>query len=194
VERPRIELEPCGPDAAALLPGWLSTPDELFAWAGARFRAPLDTAQLEEHLARTAAPGSGALAFTAVATESGEVLGHGELTAIDAVHGTTVMRRVVIAPSHRRRGLGRALVRALLRTAFHDLALHRVEVRAFTHNLAAVGLYRSVGFSEEGRIREYRVHDGRRLSSHLMGMLEDEWRAQVGLASSAGGSTPAAIA
>ena len=173
----RIELRPCAPATAALLPDWLSTPDELFGWAGARFQYPLDAAQLEEHLARTALAESMASAFTAFDAASGTALGHGELTAIDPVHGTTVMRRVAVAPNQRRRGAGRAIVMELLRVAFDDLGLHRVEVRAFTGNEPAVALYRSVGFRTEGRIREYRVHGGRRVSSHLMGMLEDEWRA-----------------
>lgn len=187
-----VEVRPCASEAVRRLPTWLTTSEEVFAWAGARFRHPLEEAQLDEHLRAARDPGSTTRAFSAIDARTGELVGHGELTAIDPGHGTTVMRRIVVAPGHRRRGVGRTLVTSLVRIAFQDLGLHRVEVRAFTHNHPAKALYRSVGFQVEGEIREYRVHAGERLSAQLMGLLRPEWVATCGQAGVSG--RPAAIA
>jgi RimJ/RimL family protein N-acetyltransferase len=92
------------------------------------------------------------------------------------VQGTTVMRRVIVDPALRRCGIGRMIVGSTLDVAFHELRLHRVELRAFDTNLAAIALYRSIGFTVEGRLREYRRHNGVARSALVMGMLAREWR------------------
>ena len=60
---------------------------------------------------------------------------------------------------------------------FAQLGLHRVSLNVFAHNRAAIARYRSLGFSIEGTVREScRVGD-QYWSGHIMGILEDEWRA-----------------
>lgn len=154
---------------AGTVASWISTPEQLFSWAGARFQYPLEGRHLRDH----AATGSTSI-FSAVIGD--RVVGHAELTAIDPVHGTTVMRRVIVDPALRRCGIGRTLVCSVLDVVFHELGLHRVELRAFDTNLAAIALYRALGFTVEGRLREYRRHDGLWRSALVMGMLADEWR------------------
>lgn len=69
-------------------------------------------------------------------------------------------RRVVhiitidVAPSQRRKGLGRKLMGAILdRSAAADVAILRLEVAV--DNLEAQAFYRSLGFSQTGRIRGF---------------------------------------
>jgi RimJ/RimL family protein N-acetyltransferase len=159
---------------AATVASWIATPDQLFAWAGARFDHPLEPRHLREHAAAASAPHSTTSIFSAAIED--RVVGHAELTAIDPVHGTTVMRRVIVDPALRRCGIGRMIVGSTLDVAFHELRLHRVELRAFDTNLAAIALYRSIGFTVEGRLREYRRHNGVARSALVMGMLAREWR------------------
>lgn len=154
---------------------WIDNADQLFDWAGARFRYPLEERDLAEHAATASGPHSTTSIFSAVSEDEERVVGHAELTAIDPVHGTTVMRRVIVDPAMRRRGIGRMLVSGVLDVAFGELGLHRVELRSFDTNLAAIALYRALGFTVEGRLREYRRHAGVRRSALVMGILADEW-------------------
>jgi putative acetyltransferase len=48
------------------------------------------------------------------------------------------------------RGIGRALMEALLDLADHTLGLKRVELDVITDNAAAISLYESLGFAREG--------------------------------------------
>jgi RimJ/RimL family protein N-acetyltransferase len=71
----------------------------------------------------------------------------------------------------RGRGVGSALVRAGIDWA-RDQGLHKVSLEVFTHNEAAIALYRKSGFAEEGRRPgQYRRASGELWDSIVMGML-----------------------
>jgi diamine N-acetyltransferase len=71
------------------------------------------------------------------------------------------LKRLVLDPALHGRGLGRACVRLLERTAFDDLKAHRFWLDVKGRNARAQALYRAEGFVEEGRLREsVALHDG----------------------------------
>ena len=86
-----------------------------------------------------------------VAEAEGEVLGYiGMMTVLDEGY----ISNVAVAPAYRRRGLGRALVRQMLRRASdRELSFVTLEVRA--HNESAISLYASEGFGAVGLRRDY---------------------------------------
>ena len=57
-------------------------------------------------------------------------------------------------------GIGRGLMNALLEVADNWLQIRRVELTVFSDNSRAIGLYRSVGFVEEGLHRGYAFRNG----------------------------------
>jgi ribosomal protein S18 acetylase RimI-like enzyme len=65
-----------------------------------------------------------------------------------------------LLPTHRARGVGRQLLRAVLEAAV-QAGMSRVELEVFASNGPAVALYRAMGFEGEGRKRGARVLDGR---------------------------------
>lgn len=68
---------------------------------------------------------------------------------------------IMVQPSLRGRGVGRALMEAGLRWACDNEALIKVGLSVFATNTRALALYRGFGFEEEGRRpREYRLEDG----------------------------------
>lgn len=82
-----------------------------------------------------------------VAEEDGQVLGYGGMRS---AAGEYYIDNIAVAPEHRRKGVGRALVGALIgRARAEGGSFITLEVRP--SNLAAVGLYNSLGFHEEGR-------------------------------------------
>jgi RimJ/RimL family protein N-acetyltransferase len=84
---------------------------------------------------------------------------------------------IAIGSAHDRgQGYGRDGLQLILRYAFNELNLHRVGLTVLARNTAARALYRSVGFSEEGIIRDSDYRDGVRDNDVMMGILVHEWR------------------
>ncbi|THK37415.1 GNAT family N-acetyltransferase [Ensifer sp. MPMI2T] len=61
---------------------------------------------------------------------------------------------------YRRRGIGRALLEALINAADRWLGISRIELTVFTDNEAAIGLYRQAGFVTEGVLKSWALRDG----------------------------------
>jgi RimJ/RimL family protein N-acetyltransferase len=134
-----VELVEFGPEHFDLLIAWSPTPTFLLQWAGPSMEFPLDHDQL-----RALLDGPDRL-YTVL--EGDRVVGHAEIGRIDEQDGHGWLMRVLIGdPSDRGRGLGRAIVRSLIRTAFDDLSLKRLYLHALKANEPAVALYRSLGF------------------------------------------------
>ena len=173
-----VELEAFGRGDFDRLIGWVGSAEDLMQWAGPIFRWPLDQAQLERYLAPAEAAEPSRRIYRAV--DAGEVVGHVELNAIERAHRSATLSRVLVRPGLRGRGTGAAMVRRLLAVAFDEMHLHRVDLFVFDFNASAIACYEGLGFRHEGRLRDYRRLGDRYLSSLLMSMLEDEWRAVQG--------------
>jgi diamine N-acetyltransferase len=92
-------------------------------------------------------------------------------------HASIELKRIVLQPKGL--GYGRACVRLLADMAFRDLGAHRFWLDVKSENRRALGLYRSEGFVEEGRLRES-VRSGAGFDSLIvMSLLEPEHRALV---------------
>ncbi|MBB4304504.1 ribosomal-protein-alanine N-acetyltransferase [Rhodobium orientis] len=75
---------------------------------------------------------------------------------------------IAVSPSCRRRGIGRQLVEAVLRKLYAD-RIAELYLEVDVGNIAAVGLYRSLGFREVGeRIGYYGNADGERSTALVM--------------------------
>jgi RimJ/RimL family protein N-acetyltransferase len=67
---------------------------------------------------------------------------------------------LMVAASHRRRGIGRALLDRAIEWA-REVGVRKLELHVFPHNEAALALYESVGFEREGyRRAHYRRGSG----------------------------------
>jgi RimJ/RimL family protein N-acetyltransferase len=78
---------------------------------------------------------------------------------------------MMVARDWRGRGVGGALLRAAIDWA-RERGLHKLSLGVFAHNTAAIGLYRKIGFVEEGRrIKHYRRSNGELWDSIEMGLL-----------------------
>lgn len=181
-----VELEAFERADVERLIGWIGSAEELMLWAGPIFRWPLDRVQLERYLA--AAEGADPIRRIWRAVDGGEVVGHVELNAIERTHRSATLSRVLVRPGRRGRGTGSAMVRRALAVAFGELALHRVDLFVFEGNAPAVACYEGLGFRHEGRLRDYRRLGDRYLTSLIMSMLEDEWRAGPGAAAAREGA------
>lgn len=70
------------------------------------------------------------------------------------------------------RGLGRALTKAMILEA-KNIGISRIELRVREDNGAAIALYESFGFQQEGRLRRAFRVDARFFDEYIMGLLLD---------------------
>lgn len=92
----------------------------------------------------------------------------------EASRSIELKRVVVAAPG---RGLGRRILKELLRIAFEDLHAHRMFLDVFEDNARARHVYESLGFVYEGIMREAGERGEQFISLHLMSILDREYRA-----------------
>ncbi|WP_435319823.1 GNAT family N-acetyltransferase [Haloarchaeobius sp. TZWSO28] len=69
-------------------------------------------------------------------------------------------------------------VSLVLDHAFGQLRIHRVRARTLTWNDGSRALLESLGFTEEGVMRDAKFVDGEHVDTHLYSILEHEWRAE----------------
>jgi RimJ/RimL family protein N-acetyltransferase len=105
----------------------------------------------------------------------GVLAGHVILRGIRSVNHSVELMRIVIAKPGQ--GLGRMVLDAIVGKVFDELAAHRLWLDVFEHNARARHVYRSVGFVEEGVLRECVRQPERYASLAVMSILEDEYRA-----------------
>jgi len=111
---------------------------------------------------------------------SDDLIGYVEIDGIQWAHGCGWLAIGIGNPSQRQKGYGTEAMQLLLRFAFHELNLHRLQLSVFSYNEAAIRLYEKLGFTREGAFREYLQRDGKRYDMLLYGLLASEWEAQQG--------------
>jgi RimJ/RimL family protein N-acetyltransferase len=103
-----------------------------------------------------------------VAIAGGRVIGWINIAASRHGFGEIGM---AVSPDWRGRGVGSALLETAIRWA-REQGLHKLSLGVFSHNTAAITLYRKFGFVEEGRlIKHYRRASGELWDLIQMGLL-----------------------
>jgi putative acetyltransferase len=69
------------------------------------------------------------------------------------------------------KGVGTALMRAIIDLADNWLNLTRLELEVYTDNEAAISLYERMGFEVEGTLRQHAFRDGQYVDSKIMARL-----------------------
>jgi len=75
---------------------------------------------------------------------------------------------LAVHPDYQSRGVGRALVTELVHQGDNWLNLTKIELGVLAENERAIGLYRSFGFVEEGRLVDDLFKDGKYCDTILM--------------------------
>ncbi len=73
------------------------------------------------------------------------------------------------------RGFGTEAARTILRFAFEQLNLHRIELEVFAFNARAIRSYEKVGFRREGTRRQAFYQNGQYHDAHIMSILREEF-------------------
>jgi ribosomal protein S18 acetylase RimI-like enzyme len=124
----------------ALLISWVRSAEELRTFAGAGLTWPLDSAQLDLIRADREM-----VAYTAEL--DGVPVGHFQLRRLPP--GSARLARVILDPSRRGEGLGRALIEAAIAEAQRRGFVH-MDLHVYADNTAARALYAALGFDDHG--------------------------------------------
>lgn len=111
-----------------------------------------------------------------VETEDDGALGIATLTDIDwknrsACHGMKLANR-----QSRGKGIGTDTVMAVMRYAFDELGLHRLDTGILDENVASKALYKKCGWKEEGMKRSSIYKGGEWKNLVLVGILDEDYR------------------
>lgn len=146
----RITLVEFARDDIPRLISWIRSAEDLSAWAGAFFAYPLDDAQLERYLHSAQGECPRRRIFKAVQADSGEAVGHIELSHIWPHLSGRLSRVLVGDPARRGQGIGTEMVRTLLQQAFAEYSFWRIDLGVDAANRPAIACYQRAGFEHVG--------------------------------------------
>lgn len=126
----------------------------------------------ERHLATLTSPD---VRYYVSEAPNGAIQAFALLRGLQEASRSIELKRIVVATPGQ--GLGRRIVRELMRIVFEDLRAHRFYLDVYEDNARARHLYESLGFVYEGVMREAGERGGAFVSLHLMSMLAREYRA-----------------
>jgi len=102
-------------------------------------------------------------------------IGNVGLHRIDWKNRTATLGIVIGEREYWGKGYGTEAVRTMLRYAFEELGLNRVELETYSFNPRAIRCYEKAGFKREGVRRQALYRNGKFHDVILMGILRDEF-------------------
>ena len=132
-------------------------------------RLPFEKAESMRKRLQENAPG----AVSLVATVDDMIVGDGILLPFEGRRRHAAMVGMGVHDDYVGCGIGKAMMGALVSTAEDWLNVVRLELTVYSDNTAAIGLYKSFGFIEEGLHRKYAFRDGAYVDALAMARVKD---------------------
>lgn len=110
----------------------------------------------------------------AVIDETDEILGLVSLTSVDYLCQSAVFN-IIIGSNAQNKGAGSFGVKEMLKHAFYNMNLNRVELAVLETNHRAIHLYEKNGFIKEGTKRQARYKNGQHCDIHIYSILREEY-------------------
>lgn len=113
--------------------------------------------------------------FTIRTIDADRLVGFARFLWISWSHGHGAIRIGIGDPDDRRKGYGQEALHMLLKFAFQEVNLYKVDASVPEYNLPALRLFKKAGFLEEVRRREALNRGGKRWDMIHLGLLREEW-------------------
>ena len=177
----QVYLRPLtGEDAAAFVP-WVNDAEVTRTLAiGA---AVMDRQAEQAWIEKMNASGSDVF-FGIVIQETDRLIGSIGLNQIDFRYRSASLGMMIGEKSMWGKGYGTEATRLVVRYAFEELHLNRVQLHVYEYNLRGIRVYEKVGFRREGMLRQEHVYNGRFWDTVVMAILREEWEERLALPAS----------
>ena len=107
----------------------------------------------------------------------GDYIGHIQFNDINERHGTFEIG-LSMWRNYRNKGYGKAAIQLLLEYAFNEMRLNKCNADCIDCNIASISLMKSLGFQQEGTIREDIFFNGKYHSRLLFGLTANEYNSR----------------
>ena len=114
--------------------------------------------------------------FFAIDTKDGVHIGNVNLSGVVPEDRACTLGITIGEKAYWSRGYGTDAVRTVLRFAFDEMNLNRVQLGVLAYNHRAYAAYKRAGFVEEVRQRQARYAHGAYHDSIVMSVLREEWQ------------------
>ncbi|UGX86941.1 GNAT family N-acetyltransferase [Phyllobacterium meliloti] len=153
-------LEANGLSIRATRPGDFEQINVLTSLPGFRagtLRLPFQSVEVTRKWLENPVPG----AINIAAETDGQIIGHAGLQPSSGRRAHAAGIGIGVHDDFTGRGIGKALLHALIDAADNWLNIRRLELTVYTDNSRAISLYEKCGFEREGIHRDYAFKDGR---------------------------------
>jgi RimJ/RimL family protein N-acetyltransferase len=113
--------------------------------------------------------------FAICLNSSQEHIGNVALSNIDYISRNTQLSIFIYASKHRGLGYGREATELALEFAFNRLNMHKVYLRTSPHFSNAISMYKKIGFTQEGLLREHYYSNGKYIDKIIFSILRNEY-------------------
>lgn len=135
---------------------------------------PIDTESYEKYLARNASESDER--FFICLKENKKIAGSINLSQIFLGNFCNAYLGYFVGAGFAGKGLTTEAIRLILRLAFKDLKLHRIEANVQPQNHASIAVLRKNGFTKEGFSRRYLKINKRWRDHERWAIIEEDWR------------------
>ncbi len=152
---------------------WRNDP-ELISFLGAPFRfinSDVDDKWFDNYMMNRATN----VRCAVTADDDDTILGLISLTSINQINQSATLHIMIGDKNNRGRGMGHFAVSEMVKHAFFNLNLHRVELDVLAVNTAAQRLYEKCGFVKEGVKRKAVYKNGAFVDMYTYSILREEY-------------------
>jgi RimJ/RimL family protein N-acetyltransferase len=129
---------------------WIDSKELMIQFGGPLFSFPITNNQLDEYVTNEKR-----LIYKVIDSNTFKVIGHAELNDIDYTNKNARICRILVGDkSSRNKGFGKQIIYAIIKIAFNELKLHRLDLGVYDFNKQAIKCYENCGFEIEGLFKE----------------------------------------
>ena len=103
------------------------------------------------------------------------LVGYCSIEGLDRSNRKCELGVVVGEPGRWRKGIGSSAILLLVKVAFTELGMHRVEALIQGDNVSSMRCFSRAGFHLDGRLRDAKCREGRFIDMLVYSILSEEW-------------------
>ena len=111
-----------------------------------------------------------------IVDKNDSIIGLVSLTDVDCVNKSAVFHIMIGDSNMQNKGIGTFAVKIMLKHAFNNMNLHRVQLEVLSTNERAIAVYEKAGFKKEGELKEVFYKNGSYVNAYIMAVLDSDFK------------------